>query len=384
MKTVCEINKCSGCMACVDICAKGAIKIDDSLEAYNAVIQEDKCINCNACIRVCQKNNTPQAVAPIKWYQGWADEAELRENGASGGFASAISKSFIEGGGYVASCTFKDGSFRFQIENTLEGIKKFAGSKYVKSDPSGIYSDISKLLKQGEKVLFVGLPCQVAAIKNYIGKSLQDELYTIDLICHGTPSPKLLETYLKQYGYSLEKIQNIQFRVKGNFQAYNDYKSVVTSGVCDKYHIAFLNAISYTENCYECDYAEKERVSDLTLGDSWGSELGMAELKNGISLSLCQSEKGIELLKNAKLQLKAVDIENAVLNNQQLNHPAEMPKSRNKFFHKLRNGHNFNSLIFKCFPKQCVRQEVKRGLILMNIVKGKLDYGIRVLELGEQ
>lgn len=368
MKTVCEINKCSGCMTCVDICAKGAVKIVDSLEAYNAVIQEDKCINCNACMRVCQKNNPPRAVAPIKWYQGWAEEQEVRENGASGGFASAISKAFVKNGGYVVGCAFKDGSFGFRIENTLEGIKKFAGSKYVKSNPAGVYSDVRELLKQGEKVLFVGLPCQVAAIKNYIGENLQDELYTVDLICHGTPSPKLLDVFLNQYNYSLEKMESIQFRIKGKFQIYSDFKSIITNGVCDKYMIAFLNSLTYTENCYECDYAKKERVADLTLGDSWGSDLNKNDVKKGVSLVLCQSKKGMSLLNSAKINLLPVDLDYAVNNNHQLSYPSVMPKGRSTFFEKLEKGNNFNGLVFQSFPKQCLRQDVKEILIRTKII----------------
>lgn len=284
----------------------------------------------------------------------------------------------------MVGCAFENGVFGFHIENTQDGIRRFAGSKYVKSNPSGVYRKIRELLKSGEKVLFIGLPCQVAALKNYISDNLQSKLYTIDLICHGTPSPKLLEMFLNQYGYSLEKIKNIQFRVKGKFPIYNNYKSVITAGVCDRYMIAFLNSISYTENCYECDFAKKERVSDLTLGDSWGTSLGADEVRKGVSLVLCQNEKGDELLKSADLHLEPVDIETAVENNQQLKHSAYVPEKRNEFFDKVKMGSSFNKLIFKLFPKQCIRQEVKKLLISVNAVKGKLDYGIRILEIGDR
>ena len=53
MKTVCEINKCNGCMACVSVCNKNCIKIIDSMENMNCIIDEKLCVNCNKCRNVC-------------------------------------------------------------------------------------------------------------------------------------------------------------------------------------------------------------------------------------------------------------------------------------------------------------------------------------------
>lgn len=369
MKTVCELNKCAGCMACVDICPKGAIKIKDSLSAYNAEIDENKCIGCNACHKVCQANHPAKAKAPIDWHQGWTENAETRKECSSGGAATAISKGFLENGGIVCGCTFNEGKFIFEFAENEDELKKFIGSKYVKSDPMGIYKEIKSRLKREEKVLFIGLPCQVAALKNYVSTDLSDKLYTIDLICHGTPSPKVLDIFLKQYGLTLSSLKDIKFRVKAKFQIYGDYKGIITKGVSDRYSIAFLNALTYTENCYRCPYAKTERVSDVTLGDSWGSELAMDEQKNGISLILNQTEKGNELLKMANLHLEAVDIKKAIASNHQLEYPSFKPKGREKFFDGLKDR-NFNSLVFRQLPKQCLRQDVKKVLIKLHIIDG--------------
>ena len=164
MTTVCQFNKCTGCRACIDICPKNAITIKDSLDAYNAEIDETKCINCNLCHNICQNNNMVDLVNPIKWYQGWAENEEVRAGGSSGGAASALMLAFVESGGYVCSCTFKDGQFVFDITNTKDDVSKFKGSKYVKSNPQGAYKKVKELLKSGEKVLFIVLPCQVAAV----------------------------------------------------------------------------------------------------------------------------------------------------------------------------------------------------------------------------
>ena len=197
MNTVCEMDQCAGCMACIDICQKNAIKIVDSLKSYNAVIDESKCINCHACHQVCQNNILPECKKPVQWKQGWAENKKIREKCSSGGLATAIASSFIEHGGIVWGCVFRNGEFKFEsAEKTCE-LEKFVGSKYVKSNPAGVYKSIKNLLKTGKKNLFIGLPCQVAALKRYVGKNLEDKLYTIDLICHGTPSPHVLEIFFE-------------------------------------------------------------------------------------------------------------------------------------------------------------------------------------------
>lgn len=369
MKTVCELNQCAGCMACLDVCPKGAITIKDDLSAYNAVIDENKCINCNLCHKVCQSNHPAKLMPPIEWQQGWVKTPDIRKRCSSGEVATAISQAFINMGGIVCSCTFHKGEFVFDFAENIEELQKFAGSKYVKSNPKGIYKKIKEYLKNGRNVLFIGLPCQVSALKNFVGAQYETGLFTADLICHGTPSPKILEIFLNQYGHTLTNLQDIQFRVKAKFMVYGDYKGIITNGVSDKYSIAFLNSLTYTENCYNCQYACKERVSDLTLGDSWGSELPIDEQKKGVSLVLCQTEKGKQLLQKANIHLENVDLSKAIMNNHQLAHSSFMPKDRDKFFNQLRTR-KFNSLVFSIFPKQCLRQDVKRLLIKMHIIRG--------------
>ena len=115
-----------------------------------------------------------------------------------------------------------------------------------------------------------------------------------------------------------------------------------------------------------------ERVSDVTLGDSWGSELALDEQKKGVSLILSQTEKGNELIKMANLHLEAVDIEKAIANNHQLSHPSVMPKGCNEFYVGLKK-HKFNSLVFRQFPKQCLRQDVKQLLIKAHIIREGIE-----------
>lgn len=375
MKTVCELNKCNGCMACSSVCPKQCITVKDTINAMNAEINETACINCKLCERVCPNITKPEKNKPIEWKQGWA-EKDIRSKSTSGGAASAIIKSFIQSGGYVASCLFKEGQFLFDTTNDMEVAKRFAGSKYVKSNPEGIYKKVQERLKT-DKVLFIGLPCQVAALKNYIKN--QENLYTVDLICHGTPSSKLLEQFLSERRYKLKELKDVKFRTKTDMGLSVDGERIYLSRVTDDYLCAFLESIDYTENCYSCQFASLERVSDITLGDSWGTEYKEEE-KNGISLVLIQSEKGKELVDKSGLELKDVDLDNAVANNHQLSHPSILSPKRDKFLNMIKTGKSFKKATFAVLPKMVIKQKIKLVLIKLHVLKTGGGYRITIVK----
>ena len=366
-KTVCEKDMCAGCMACVDSCGKNAISVVDSLEAYNAVIDMDRCVGCGRCERVCPQVSSPEAVTPISWHQGWARDPRVRSVSSSGGYAAAISSAFMRSGGLVCSCRQVGDEFLFMLTDDPEDLAAMQGSKYVKSNPRGAYKAVSKALRAGQKVLFIGLPCQVAAMRKY-NERHAELLYTIDLICHGSPSSQVLKRFLAEKGKSLDD-GLLDFRKDIQFQLrFRGAGSVCRDGVRDRYMIAFLSGLPYTEGCYHCRYARGERASDVTLGDSWGSELS-EELTKGVSLALCQTDKGRELLDLADIEQFPVDRENAIANNGQLSHPSRKPKERVTFFAGAEKGKKLSELIFRIYPKQCIKYGVKNLLLMMRLVK---------------
>lgn len=373
MKTVCDKDMCTGCMACIQKCSVGAIHLEDSLDAYNAVIDANKCINCVLCYKICQQNNDIELLNIKKWYQGWAKDAEVRQMGSSGGIATEVAHTFIEKGGVVCSCVFNEGRFIFDFAYNSDEVNKFSGSKYVKSDASLAYNQILKLLKNNSKVLFIALPCQVAALKLFVGAKFQERLYTIDLICHGTPSSKVLDCFLLQYKMEMKDIKDIRFRLKTNMQIRDGEKGIEKDGIIDRYMIAFLNSLIYTKSCYSCKYAKRKRVSDITLGDSWGSSIFKEEHQKGLSLVLCQTEKGIAMLKESSVHLEDVDLENAILHNHQLQHPSIKPNGYEDFWKKLKKHGNFNQLVFKELPKDCLKQDIKKILTLLKLYHGGGD-----------
>lgn len=370
--TVCKENMCVGCMACLDVCPKGAIQIVDTIQEYNAVINQDKCIHCDLCHKSCQNNRTINKQSPILWMQGWIRDEKLRIKSSSGGAARALSEAFIARGGIVYSCLFRNGDFTFESANSLEEIAQFTGSKYVKSNPTGVYKRIKKDITEGNRVLFIGLPCQVSAVKELVGEGGSGSLYTVDLICHGTPSPKLLENYFnhrKINKIKLNDIQEIAFRYKESNKDSNHLKSMVTPGAVDKYSLGFLCGLDYTECCYSCKYAGKERVSDITIGDSWNSDLDNEEQKKGISLILCQTDKGVRLLQSADMNLFPVDLERTIAANAQLRGPSQKGVRHDKFYKTFRKTGNINKAVFRSLPKKCMMQKIKGILLKIKICR---------------
>ena len=362
MHTVCNKTMCSGCMACVTICPKNAITIVDSVECFDACIDVDRCIGCNLCHRVCHVLKPAELKRTVTCWQGWADK-EIRSNSSSGGFASAIMQAFIDRGGVVSSCKFIDGQFGFVLAHSREELSGFSGSKYAKSNCGEAYSEILDELRRDKEVLFIGLPCQVSALENFIecrdhNQHLQG-LYSIDLICHGTPSLELLYQDIREYGFDPARIRDINFRTDIQMGISVDNNMLEPSGCLDPYLIGFLSGLFYTNNCYFCHYATEDRVGDLTLGDSWGTNL-VGELSKGVSLALVQTEKGNSLLEMSGLHLYDVDYFNAVRNNAQLHAPTELGRSRSIFFRRYHQTKSLKYAVFLALPKKSMKQIMKK------------------------
>lgn len=359
---VCSQDMCTGCGVCTNICPVNAIHLEDLLYSQNAVIDFNKCIKCNSCHLNCPQEVSIKTNKPIEWYQGWIDDSQERKQSSSGGIGYAFAKSVIRKGGVVVSCLLRDGRFTFWVTQDENGLENFRGSKYVKSDSAAVYKSVKQYLIEGKQVLFIGLPCQVAGIRRFIGDGLDMNLITVDLICHGTPSIKLLQLFLKQYDIELEKVNTISFREKQFFSISTDINPICPKQIIDRYTLAFLNELSYTENCYSCKYACIERVSDVTIGDSWGTDLA-TEVEQGISLILCQSKKGVSLLHDSDIIVKPVNLSNAINYNHQLSRPSVPHKNRERFFRYLDEGKKFNKAVFLCLPQDCFRQWIKRALL---------------------
>lgn len=369
MKTVCDANKCVGCSACADICPQRAITLKDHLSHMSAEIDEEKCVKCGACYNICQVAHPIPRQASIEWFQGWSSNSEIRKNGTSGGIGGELARSFVAKGGHVCSCIFEDGEFRFKLTNNPNDLAAFAGSKYVKSTPHGIYKQIRKILYKNEKVLFIGLPCQCAAMKKFASTFKADGLYIVELVCHGTPSAGTLGHFLSQYDLNLKNMDSIRFRKGGLYQVGIGDKPITRPGAMDPYSLAFFYSMSCTENCYSCPYASTERVADITIGDPWSSELHPAEGSKGLSLILVNTQKGTELITSSHICLKSIDIEAERKVNPQLHTKPVKPEKWDTFFEGLNKGKPFNQVVWDCCPKNSFRQAVKSIAFRLHLKK---------------
>lgn len=377
INSVCPSNQCAGCMACVDGYPRKAITIVDAKKYMNAVIDENQCIHCNACHRICQRNHPASFREPKKWLQGWGED-KIRASSSSGGFSQALMRAAVKNGFSVAACRFHEGNFDFDLFDEEERVNDFIGSKYVKSNPIGIYKRVRTKLNQGRKVLFIGLPCQVSSLRNF--NQNHKNLYTVDLVCHGTPSVQLLRESIKGYGYDLSDLNAIYFRKHDRFAIKGEPVHILPEGVQDCYTRAFLRGLCYTENWYSCQYARPERVGDLTMGDSWGTEM-KEELHKGLSLVLCQTAKGQELLDMMDFKFFPVDKENSIRMNHQLCHPSAMPMQRKDFFKHLEQGISFNHAVGLAYPKDYFKQYVKRILIGLKLYQGGVNNSLYTISL---
>lgn len=273
---------------------------------------------------------------------------------------SAIVEQFLEEGGAVYACVFEKGAFPFTQIISQRDVEKMRGSKYVKSDPQDIYGKITESLRNNQKVLFIGLPCQVQAAKNFISPKLQENFYSVDLICHGCGSPEILKKYLLKKDIDIDNIEKIRFRTKTKFGLVTEWRFLSRDGTEDDYLKTFLTGLSYTENCFECKFARLSRAGDVTIGDSWGSELPSEEQERGISLILCQTAKGQRLINSSKIHVEDVNLDRAIEFNHQLRCPMKKPKRYDVFWNGIKKGHSLHFMLLRCFPKSTIMLFVKK------------------------
>ena len=350
-----EMDKCSGCGLCETVCPAQAIKMEyDKSGFIYPVIQKEKCIDCGLCERKCVVK-TVSVEYPRTCYAGVHLDEKIRAKSSSGGMFAALAEYTLEQGGVVFGAAVvpkgKIVTLKHIMIKNKEELKKLQGSKYVQSDIRECYTNVKQQLAEGKKVLFSGTPCQVAAMKNYLGKEY-DDLLLVDLVCHGTPSILHWEKSIEEKLQNDEKVSAVSFRGKeGYMQGEIEFKTEADrirkenySFRNDSYYSMFLNADSYREGCYQCQYARPERDGDITIGDFWGFEKAYdraqiekdakISLEEGNSLIAVNTEKGLSIcnkLNGEKMWLYAADYEEAVKYNPQLSQPSKKGKNRALF-----------------------------------------------------
>lgn len=358
---VCDLNKCTGCFACANACPVGAIQMLPGKVGHLFPTILDKCIECNKCIKTCPVNNPVELQKPIKTLAFWIKDDEEHQTSTSGGAAACFTNYILEEGGTVYGCaSLPHGVIEHIRIDKKEDAFKLKGSKYVHSHINKTYQLIKADLKSGKKVLFIGLPCQVAGLKRYIGKE-NANLFAIDLICHGVPSQQVLFEYIESLGIKRDEVSVVAFReAKGYYLTIlSSGRSVYHKNECkDLYYMAFNDNLCFRDSCFTCRYSTPERVGDLTIGDFWG--LGAKEPFNHnshghVSVVLVNNPKGQLLMESCSDKYEAVErsLDEAVAGNHNLKSPSFAPNAGK--FHSLYGKIDIQSALKRCLWKRRIK-----------------------------
>lgn len=314
-------SDCCGCNACGDICPKEAISYHFDNEGFlYPKIDEAMCIGCGLCERVCPLLKDFEPNKPINCFAAINLNEEERNNSSSGGVFSLLMKKTIEEDGVVFGAAFDDNwMIRHYPAQTLQDTYRFQGSKYVQSNVSGCYKAVKKALNEGRKVLFSGTACQIAALHTFLGRQYEN-LLTVDVVCHGVPSPGIWQDYLLQEG-PVNNITDIRFRDKSSgwknysfLMAFRNKKAKRVLHHKNIYMQGFLNNLYLRPSCHSCSFKGGRCGSDITLGDFWGIEKVSPKIDDdkGVSVVLVNSEKGKAAIYSVSMHFEDVSYEQAI------------------------------------------------------------------------
>lgn len=340
---------CYGCGACEQICGHDALRLNANTEGFlYPEIDLTKCTNCGLCEKVCpidviSAGSVKQTVAARY------NDASLMDS-ASGGMFKAMADYILEHNGFVAGCVFdRDFNAIHILSNSPEDIKRMQGSKYVQSRIGNVYKEVRQKLREGHLVLFSGTPCQVAGLYGFL-MTRYDNLVTMDLVCHGVPSPKLLQEYLDTTFRPKGNIIDFKFRNKrkngwcsqGSVTLENNrkIKEKRITPFTDSYYYYYYIANDVSRICcYSCKYSSTSRVGDITIGDYWNLQniLPDFDCSDGASVALVNTERGKEFMERIKYRLvqKETLLQQAVEANGNLKAPCVMPEKRKDIYAEI-------------------------------------------------
>ena len=302
-------ESCTACGACAFVCAKNCITmIEDEHGSVYPSLDSTNCVECGRCQKTCPILSPLDVNTPQIAYSAWSSDEKERETSASGGIAAEIYKKAVSEGCDIAGAVQQD-DFRvvMQLSSDEKAIMKFKNSKYVFSEAWHVYQEIKQSLKADKNVVFIGLPCQVAALRKIFREN--EKILFVEVVCHGTAP----FSYLKQHIEHIEHTKN-EKAIRMSFRDPDTYTYTYTFTLYNKdgkrfyaevprktdtYQYAYHSTISYRENCYHCHFAREQRIADITLSDYKG--LGrMAPCSYGetnVSCILVNTEKGKKFIK---------------------------------------------------------------------------------------
>ena len=367
-----EKDKCCGCMACMNICPKGAISATKDEDGFlYPYIDRDKCIECHLCEKVCSFSKEDNAFnTPMKAYSLVHKDKNVLYNSTSGGAFTALSDSVLKQGGVIFGACMDD---RFDVKHK-EAVESAArdgmrGAIYVQSFIDNTYRAAKKYLDQGNQVLFVGTPCQIGGLMSFLQKPYEN-LIGVEFLCHGVPNNDFFKQHIrfleekysdqakwytfrdKKYAWWTHGIEEITFKSGKQksakaVQAYNKF---------------FHSNVSLRPSCLNCTYRRVERAADITIADFWGIDK-ITGKKNaaGVSLLFGNTEKGlafIEALNQNEIDISEVPVERVIY---RISTKHVKPSGNTVEFWKCYHEHGYKALVDQ-YTDTSIQAELRFGL----------------------
>lgn len=376
-----ENNKkeCCGCTACMNICPVSAIEMRSDEEGFlYPVVDKEKCINCGLCEKTCPIINKKKAEGKIEEaYALRAKDEDVLETSTSGGFFTPIANWVLKNDGVVIGVGFGE---ELRVEHMIitnenkDRLPELRGSKYVQSYLGDIFKKVKEFLENEKIVLFSGTPCQIQGLIKFLNKDY-DNLITVDLICHGVPSPKLWKEYTEyQENKYHSKIKKVNFRNKtygyhsGTMKlTFDNGKKYYGSARVDYMLKSFFAEISSRPSCYDCKFKDKQHISDFTIFDCWNvSKSSKKEVKDddkGYTNIFVNTRKGKDILNKVKQYyiLHEINIDKAIELDGIMVENSAIPNKNRKEYYKFFKDNTIENTIQKFIPV------TKKDIIIENL-----------------
>lgn len=308
MINLAEDEDCCGCGACVNVCPRRCIAMQENREGFlYPEVDAKRCINCGLCEKVCPllKNPTQHEVLAVFGAKNLDDV--VRSQSSSGGMFSLFAQKVLEEGGVVFGAALDaELGVRHIAVRDKEQLCLLRGSKYVQSVTGTVYREVRTELKKGEKVLFSGTPCQTAALRYFLGSAFAN-LVTVDVVCHGVPSPLVYRKHLNDLALLAgEPVVQVRFRDKekgwkgGETLFLTRTRRFGAAKRKEPYMRLFLKNVSIRPCCGSCLFNNRRNLADLTIADYWGIDRQYPSFDDdrGVTLVIVNTAKGMAMLKS--------------------------------------------------------------------------------------
>lgn len=377
MINITDKTACSGCSACAAVCAHLAITMEpDDLGFLYPKVDPGKCVGCGLCERVCSFEAPDERAEgyPMTYLVKHKDDSEVRRSKSGGAFV-VLSDVILKESGIVYGAKLNaEHLVEHSGASTALGRDEFRGSKYIQSDLRGIFARIKSELIAGRKVMFSGTPCQVAGLKSFIGAKLSDNLYLVDLLCHGVASPAIWRDYIRSIesrkGRKVVRCipRNPRYGWDNNVDTFIfDDNSVYNSDYFTGY--IYHKWITQRWACKVCPFTQLSRVSDVTIGDAWGADLvapAFDKDNSGSSLVLVNTAKGKSLFEAASANMLSRPVDIHKMMQPVMIHPTAFHPKRQAFEAAYsKRGYQYVKLIYLNDTFVAAKAKIRR--LLRNI-----------------